>query len=195
KEQIMSQKEYLYEGKNCPVFSDGELEYTAVHRKIAEKLPLYDAIVVHGAAISVGGKAYLFQAKSGTGKTTHARLWLKNVEGSEIVNGDKPIIRIIDGIPVVFGSPWNGKENYGKNTSCPLSSVCFVNRGEENSIGKISFGDAMSAFIGHTHRPENPAAMIRTINIIDKIGKSVGFYELHCNMEDEAARVSYDAMK
>ncbi len=51
KEQIMSQKEYLYEGKNCPVFSDGELEYTAVHRKIAEKLPLYDAIVVHGAEI------------------------------------------------------------------------------------------------------------------------------------------------
>ena len=31
--------------------------------------------------------------KGGVGKTTHTKLWLDNIPGSFVVNGDKPLIR------------------------------------------------------------------------------------------------------
>ena len=81
-------------------FPDGYLESIVSYRKIAEILPTYDAFVFHGAVLNYGGHALAFTAKSGTGKTTHTRLWLSEF-GDKVhyLNGDKPIIRFIDGVP------------------------------------------------------------------------------------------------
>lgn len=193
-EQKKSIAEAYYEGINYPGFSPAELENTAVYRKIATKLPEYDAFVFHGSAVAVGDKAYLFTAKSGTGKTTHTNLWLKNIEGSYIVNGDKPILRIIDGKPFVCGTPWMGKEKHGCNRIVPLHAVCILSRGEENIIEKAGFSDVFPILIGQTYRPPNGALVKKTVSILKKVGESVGFYKLSCNMKDEAAFVSFRGM-
>ena len=193
-ERKKSITEALHEGQACPLYSPAELESTAVYRKIAAKLPEYDAVVFHGSAVAMGEKAYLFTAKSGTGKTTHTNLWLKNIEGSYIVNGDKPILRLLDGKPTVCGTPWMGKEGCGCNKNVPLAAVCFLNRGTENRIERTEFSMIYPRLIGQTYRPESGAMVAKTVRVLEKIGQSVPFYELFCNMEDEAAKVSYEGM-
>lgn len=193
-EQRRSIAEAAYEGIPYPNYSPAELESTAVYRKIATKLPKYDAFVFHGSAVAVGDKAYLFTAKSGTGKTTHTNLWLKNIDGSFIVNGDKPILRIIDGKPFVCGTPWMGKEGLGCNKNIPLAAVCFVNRSENNRIEKAEFKNVYPRLIGQSYRPENGLLVTKTVRLIEKICQSVPLYELYCNMEDEAAEVAFRGM-
>lgn len=193
-EQKKSMEEAAYEGIPYPNYSPAELENTAVYRKIAMKMPDYDAFVFHGSAVAVGSKAYLFTAKSGTGKTTHTNLWLKNIEGSFIVNGDKPILRIIDGKPYVCGTPWMGKERCGCNKTVPLASVCLINRGMENHIEKIAFQKVYPRLLGQCYRPPVGELVAKTIKLLERIGKCVPIYELTCNMKDEAAMVAFGGM-
>jgi hypothetical protein len=102
-------------------YSDAYLESIAAYRKIAERIPSYNAFVFHGAVIAYKGNAYAVTARSGVGKTTHLRLWGeafgKNVH---VLNGDKPILRVINGTVYAAGTPWRGKENYGVNEMLPL---------------------------------------------------------------------------
>ncbi len=183
-----------YEGIEYPNYSFSELENTAVYRKIAEKIPSFDGYVFHGSAVAVNGKAYLFTAKSGTGKTTHTNLWLKNIDGSYIVNGDKPIIRIIDGEVFVCGTPWMGKERMGCNKCVPLQAVCFLSRGTENEIKKADFKDVVTNFIAQAYRPKSYDALMKTLKLIDYTGNKVGLYSLYCNMNDDAAITAYRGM-
>ena len=120
-------------------FSDGYCEGICLYREIAERLPLLDGFVFHGAAVTVGDKGYIFTAPSGTGKTTHISLLLKNYPDSvSIVNGDKPIIRKIGGEWRVCSTPWAGKEGWKSNRTAPLCGIVIVTRAEENAIEKIS---------------------------------------------------------
>ena len=86
-------------------YSDGYLETLAAYRKIAERMPEYDTVLFHGSAIAVDGQAYLFTARSGTGKSTHARLWRELLGDRAImVNDDEPLIRISDTSTIIYGS-------------------------------------------------------------------------------------------
>lgn len=193
-EQRKSYREALYEGLPYPGYSPAELENTAVYRKIAMELPKYDALVFHGSAVAVGDKAFLFTAKSGTGKTTHTDLWLKNIEGSFVVNGDKPILRLMDGKAYVCGTPWMGKEGFGCNKTVPLSAVCFVNRSADNRIEQTDFAALFPRLLGQSYRPPDPELMRKTTALLMKFGQCVDFYELFCNMDAEAALVAYRGM-
>lgn len=85
-------------------------ETLAVYRKIAERLPEYGGFVFHGSAIAVDGQGYIFTAKSGTGKSTHARLWREMLGARAVmVNDDKPIIRVAEGAARVYGTHWDGR--------------------------------------------------------------------------------------
>lgn len=193
-ERKKSIAECEYEGLIYPDYSPAELENTAVYRKIAMRLPEYDALVFHGSAVAVGGSAVLFTAKSGTGKTTHTNLWLKNIDGSYVVNGDKPILRIMDGEVFVCGTPWMGKEGLGCPENVRLKALCFLKRGKENHIEKTSFSEVMPSLIGQAYRPPNGALLVRTLKLLEKIGQTIPLYGLFCNMEDEAALTAYRGM-
>ena len=193
-EQKKSMAECAYEGLLYPGFSAAELENTAIYRKIAQQLPLYDALVFHGSAVAVGERAFLFTAKSGTGKTTHTNLWLQNIEGSYVVNGDKPILRLRDGKVFVCGTPWMGKEGLGCNRNVELAGLCFLNRGEQNRIRRTELSAVLPQLIGQSYRPADGALLLRSIRVLEKIGQSVPLYELFCNMEDEAAQVAFKGM-
>ena len=86
----------------------------------AQAVILREGLSIHASAVVSDGKAYLFLGKSGTGKSTHARLWLKNIPGSHLLNDDNPAVRLIDGSPVAFGTPWSGKTPCYRDESAPV---------------------------------------------------------------------------
>ena len=176
-------------------FSRGYLESISVYRKIADRLPEYDAVVFHGAVLSVGGRAYAFTARSGVGKTTHTRLWISTLGGDvHYLNGDKPIIRMIDGTPYAFGTPWRGKEGYGVNESAPLASIALLERGVTNSAVIVEPKDGAMRLMSQIYIPHTPVAAALTMRVADRIARRVRFVELRCNMEPEAALVASRAM-
>lgn len=178
-----------------PEYSDDYIEALEIYRIICKKMLDYDAMLMHCAAISVDNEAYLFTAVSGTGKTTHISLWKKKFkERCTVVNGDKPILRLIDGKFYACGTPWRGKENYGENIMVPIKAICILERGEENSIKKIAPYDAISTVITQTLRTNDMAEMDKMLSLTDKLLGKVPFYRLKCNMNDDAADVSYNGM-
>lgn len=177
-------------------WSDAYLETLAVYRKIAEKMPDYDTVLFHGSAIAVDGQGYLFTAPSGTGKSTHARLWRELLgERTVMVNDDKPLLRVTESGVIVYGTPWNGKHRLGSNISVPLRAVCELNRAEENSITEISGREAVPMLLRQCYRPAEPADIQKTLMLLDRMTRSLHFYRLWCNMDPMAAQVSWQAMR
>ena len=172
----------------------GYLESIAAYRKIAERMPEFDAVVFHGAVLSHGGNAYAFTARSGVGKTTHTKLWISTLKDVHYLNGDKPIIRLIDGVPYAFGTPWRGKEGYGVNESAPLRAIALLNRGEKNTAEVIEAKDGAMRLMSQIYISRNPMTVALTMRVADRIARAVRFVELRCNMEPEAAIVASEAM-
>jgi len=195
-EKEITRKEYEFEGKPVPAYSDGVYESTAVYRKIADKMPDYDSFVFHGSVIAVDGEGYLFTAKSGTGKSTHTRLWREHFgERAVMVNDDKPIIKVTDDGVTVYGTPYNGKHRLGTNISVPLKAICILERGEKNEIVRIGKSDAYAMLLQQVYRPKDALQMAKTLRLIDEMADSVRLYRLACNMDIEAAKVAYSTMK
>lgn len=174
---------------------DGYLESTVIHRRIAERLYEYDALLFHGAVIELDGRAYAFTAPSGTGKTTHTRLWLEHFgPRARYINGDKPIIRFKDGVPYAYGTPWLGKEGYGENAAAPLAGIVYVKRGESNSARELGFDEISDLLVSQIYLPRAPLAAMRTLSLINKLSSGVKLIELKCNMEKDAPVVSARAL-
>ncbi len=177
-------------------FSDGYLETLAVYRKIAASLLPYDTFLFHGSAIAVDGEGYLFTAKSGTGKSTHARLWREAFGARAVmVNDDKPLIKISGENAIVYGTPWNGKHRLGSNLSVPLKAVCILERAEKNRIVPVSCKEALPMLIQQSYRPSEPEQLLKTLSLSERLGRCVKLYRMGCNMEPSAARIAYDGMK
>ncbi len=193
-EAARSAREDALEGIEPRHFSRPYLETLAVYRKAADLLLEKNAVVFHSAVVAYNGKAYAFTAKSGTGKTTHLNLWLKNIPGAYVLNGDKPLLRWMDGQVMACGTPWQGKENLGRNEMLPLAAICLLERSETNHIERIGFSEAMGMLLQQTNRSERPELMLQTLDVIGKIGTGVALYRLGCNMDDQAAWVSFRGM-
>lgn len=175
-------------------WSDRYLETLALLRKLSDALIPHGALLFHGSAVAVDGKAYIFTAPSGTGKTTHTRLWLERVPGAYVLNGDKPFLRVEGERVLVCGNPWRGKERYGVNEILPLAAVCLLERAEENRIEAISPDAALSTLIRQSYRPDDTALFLRALQLVGAVGLNARLYRLGCNMESEAADVSAGAM-
>ena len=93
------------------------------------------------------GKGYMFLGKSGTGKSTHSSLWLKHIEGTELMNDDNPVVRLIDGKPWVFGSPWSGKTPCYKNVKAPIGAIVQLSQAPYNKISPLKGLKAYAALI------------------------------------------------
>ena len=103
---------------------DNVAENSAIFRLITSALLKRGVLMIHGSAIIADGQAYLFTARSGTGKSTHTRLWCELLGSrARILNDDKPFIRPTGNGAIAYGSPWSGNENPGKNTSAPLKAI------------------------------------------------------------------------
>jgi hypothetical protein len=174
------------------------LEYIAIHRKIAEWLPLHRAFVLHSACFDVDGIGVAFAAHSGTGKTTHMRLWQQLLgDKMTIVNGDKPIVRFFDEepeTPYAYGTPWNGKERLGCNMRTPLKHICFIERSVANFVEPMKKEDVINLIFNQVYMPKDPIAVMNTMQLIDRLLSCCNLWKIHCNMEPEAAKIAYDAI-
>ena len=194
-ERMKSIREDMSKHMHPVLYPDSYLETLAVYRKIAVGILAYDTFLMHGSVVAACGDAYLFTAPSGTGKTTHIKLWLENIPDSYVVNGDKPLIRVREGYCEACGTPWSGKERMNTNVMVPLRAICLLERGKENSIEEISFLEAYTKLFQQTYLPTEPDYVRKTMELIRKLSESVRFYRLACNMEPEAALLAASAMR
>ncbi|MBQ7454971.1 MAG: hypothetical protein IJS53_00890 [Clostridia bacterium] len=194
-ERVRAACQAAREGRGEPRYSDAYLETLALYRALAKPLLAQDALIFHGAVLALEGRAYLFTAPSGTGKTTHSRLWLEHIPGTHVLNGDKPVLKLTAEGAFACGTPWQGKENYGCNEMLPLEAICVLERGEENRIEPVTFSQAMTALIRQTHQPQEPELRLKTLSLLGRLGTGVRLYRMGCTMEPEAAMVSFRAMR
>ncbi len=180
------------------VFGPSACEFTAVHRQLADWLPLHNAFVMHSAVIEANGEGIAFAAHSGTGKTTHMLLWQRLLgEKMIIVNGDKPIIRFFDGepdTPYAYGTPWNGKESMGCNMKTRLRHICLIERADENSAVPLETDAAVSLLFNQTYMPRDPAAVAATMAMMNRLINSCRLWRIRCNMDISAAETAYKAI-
>jgi hypothetical protein len=191
-EQRKSAEEAIFEGRPVIHFSDEYLETLAVYRKIAEKMLSFDTLLFHGSVIAVDDEAFLFTATSGTGKSTHTRLW-RQAFGSRavMINDDKPLLILKDGGVLACGTPWDGKHRLSTNTVVPLTAICILERGEKNTVTSISPRDAFPMLMQQSHRAMD---MLKFLELLEQLMDSVKFYRLKCNMDPEAALVAHGGM-
>ncbi len=176
-------------------FSDSYLETLAVYRKIAEQMIEYNTLLFHGSVIAVDGAGYLFTAKSGTGKSTHTRLWREHFgERAVMINDDKPLIQINEHEVLVHGTPWDGKHHLSSNISVPLKAICILNRGAENKICRITKSAAYPMLLQQTHRPMNAEKMQNVFTLLDRMCENLSLYRLECNMNPDAVTTAYNGM-
>ena len=194
-EQQASIAEALEEGIRPRVYTDPHLERAAIQRKFAEHLFHCNTLLVHGSTVALDGEAYLFTAKCGTGKSTHTRLW-REVFGSraEMVNDDKPFLRLTETGVLACGSPWCGKHGLGSNITVPLKGICILTRGPENRIRRIQPEDAMEMLLHQTYCPLAEDSLPRFRALVAQLARQVPLWEMECTKDPEAARVAQQAM-
>lgn len=193
---IVTNEDILAEKAQMPEFPDSYAESLALFRKLCDyTLDNAQGIIFHSSAIMVDGYAYLFTAPSGTGKSTHARLWREMLgERAVMINDDKPIIRYIDGDFYVYGTPWNGKHHLGTNTRAKIKAICAIYQAKENVIRKASSTEMLLKILNQTIRPSEESKIDKLLSLIDKLLKGVELYSLGCNISQEAAELSYKTM-
>ncbi len=190
----LSEEELESEFKKEPAFPIPYHETLGIYRKICSILVSHGVFMMHSSVVVHEDNAYVFAAKSGTGKTTHSLLWLKNFPGSFIINGDKPLFRLIDGEFYVYGTPWSGKEGYNRNTRAKVGALCFIERGAENSIRSLSVKEILTKIFEQVYIPDGENSAENIFALLDKFLKTVPAYALSCNISDEAAILAEKAM-
>jgi hypothetical protein len=157
----------------------------------------HGGMMLHASAVAVDGKAYLFSGASGIGKSTHTRLWLSMLgDRAKVFNDDKPALRCLDGVWYAYGTPWCGKDGINANMKVPLAGICFMKRGEENSIRRLLPAESISRVISQTiRRFDNTENLDLMLNLVDRLVTEIPIYELTNRPEPEAARLSYETMR
>lgn len=149
-------------------------------------------LLVHSSAVLWGGRAYLFQGKSGTGKSTHAAMWLNHIEGTERLNDDNPLLRVgADGVVRAYGSPWSGKTHCYRNVSAPLGAMVRIVRARSNALRRLSPLQGYASVTSSVYSlPFMSEQQLRARHgALERLVATVGCYEMHCLPEPQAALV------
>ena len=152
----------------------------------------HDTLLVHASAVEFDGKGYLFLGKSGTGKSTHSRLWLEYIKGSELLNDDNPIIRIVDEKVYVYGSPWSGKTSCYRNRRIPIGGIARLHQAPFNRITPLTGIKAYAALLPSCSCMKWDHIMAEAIHsTITKVISMIPIYSLDCLPNQEAALICF----
>lgn len=192
---LMTDESFSKAREIYPGLDNALLEYMLTGDAFYRLLLKFSGMMLHASAVELDGKAYLFSAPSGTGKSTHASLWLKMFpERAMILNDDKPALRFEDGCVYAYGTPWSGKTSLNLNHKVPLAGICVLERSEVNRIESLKPEDAISPVLEQTVRSRDPEQMTLLLDVISAILQRTPVYKLKCNMNREAAELSYKTM-
>lgn len=174
--------------KHYPKSTVNEFEYICTHVDFYTSIIKYKGFMLHSSAVSYGGKAYLFTADSGTGKSTHTSLWADNIKGAEILNDDKPAVRIIDGEAMAFGTPWSGKTEQNVNKGVKVGAVAVLKRG---TVCSICEADGKTIALNLLRQTMNSPEEGGTELLLDTLNEFSGLVPIY----DFAADISLTALK
>ncbi len=182
--------------RRSPNTTDDIFEYMGMGTQFYKALLSKEGMMLHASAVAVDGNAYLFSAPCGTGKSTHTQQWQKlfGEERAVIINDDKPAMRKVDGVYKAYGTPFSGKHDISVNTGYPIKGICFISRGETNSIERLTVQRALAPLFDQTIRPAENDKMDLLCDRVDDILKCVPMYHLICNISTDAAELSYKTM-
>ncbi len=178
----------------------GEAENLLVFLTILRSAYRFQAVPLHAAVIEYEGRGYAFSAASGTGKSTHIRLWNEVFgDGVHVINGDKPLLKAVQDETGVcriraYGMPWCGKEGQQVNASVPLAGLCFLERGTENAIRTCSEDEAVAHFFENIPAPSCDAEAAFYLQFADTVLSHLPVYLLQCTQSREAALTAYRGM-
>ena len=181
--------------KMVPGTTIGAAEEFSYAGKFCQKIIKYNAMLIHSSAIEYEGKAYLFSADSGVGKSTHTSLWRKAF-GSDVkmINDDKPVVRIFNEKAVVYGTPFDGGSGIANNISAPLGAVVFIERGERNSLRKAETPEIIKRLYFSTAHFVSRATADKMLTNFENLLSCTDFYIMTCNMDISAAYIAQDAI-
>lgn len=168
-------------------------EYMGTGAIFARELLSFNGSFLHSSAVVLDGKAYLFSAPSGTGKSTHTEKWCR-LFGAHYLNDDKPALRLVDGVWMAYGTPWSGKYDLSANEGAPIGGVAVLRRGEENTITRMAAAQAMPWIMSQTTYRLGREDMDKQLVLMDLFLRQVPIWQLSCRNEDAAALLSHDAM-
>ena len=191
---VVTEEEFRQEKALSENFPDGYIENICLYRCICRQLPVLNRMLLHAAILEYDGNAYAFLGRSGTGKSTHTGLWLKHLQGVQIVNGDKPILQKTENGFLAYGTPWMGKEGLGTNTVAPLKGLCFLEQAKENTIVRLTPAQAASRIFQQVLLPEEEDNAARTLELIDDMVSNIPCYLLKCTISEEAVKASFEAL-
>ena len=178
-----------------PEMGEENVEYFYTGVLFSYRILDFDSVVLHGSAVSYRGKAYVFSADSGTGKSTHASYWMQTCgKDCGVINDDKPAIRLEDGEYYVYGTPFSGKGTLNENVRIPLGAICFLYRSPVNEIRKISPEEALPLFLKQTLRPNDPSKISKLLGLTDKLLKDVPLYSFGAENDPSSAIFARNAM-
>lgn len=149
-------------------------------------------LLIHASTVVCGGKAYLFQGKSGTGKSTHAALWIQNIPGAELLNDDHPAVRFnADGTAMAYGTPWSGKTHCYRNAAAPVGAFVRIVRAKENALRRLaplSAYGSLTASVFFLPFVSEELLSIRHKQI-ERLAQTAECCEMHCLPDADAAFV------
>ena len=155
----------------------------------------YDTLMVHASVIRYEDGGYMFLGRSGTGKSTHSRLWLNNIDGAELLNDDNPVIRLADGEAVIYGTPWSGKTHCYKNEAVPLRAVVRLSQAPYNKIVRHrplqAYASLMPACSCMRWDRTSTDALHKTV---EKVISKVACWHLECLPDADAAFTCHKAV-
>jgi len=155
-----------------------------------------ETLLFHASVIKHGGKGYLFLGKSGIGKSTHSRLWLKYIEGCELLNDDNPVVRLVNGKPWVYGTPWSGKTPCYKNEGVPVSGLVRLWQAPVNEIERLPVLQAYAVLLSSVSNMRWEKECADDVHaILSKMILEVPVFLLRNRLEQDAALLSFTALK
>lgn len=149
----------------------------------------HSGMSLHSSSIAYKDNGIMFSADSGTGKSTHTRLWKKVFNGVEIINDDMPVIRKVDGVWYLYGCPWSGKTEINVNKKVPLKSLVFIERGSTNEIEPIYSPECVFKIIKQTLMPAYKQYTKKAMANISSLVSDIPIYRLKCTISEEAPKV------
>ena len=177
-----------------PVFGTEDMAYyigSGIH--FTWGLLQHNGTYLHSSAILLDGKAYLFSADSGVGKSTHTEKWCR-LFGAKYLNDDKPALRLENGVWMAYGTPWSGKHDLSSPECAPIGGIAFVERGSQNAIEPMNMKEAVTRIMPQTMWKLSKEKMMAQLTLTDHLLKNVPIWKLTCLNNDEAAYLSHKVM-
>lgn len=194
---IVIQEEKYRPWKYPATWTEENVAYMESGTQFYFRLLSFDGMYLHASAVELEGKAYLFSGTSGTGKSTHTRLWQQTFgSAAQIFNDDKPALRRMEGTWYAYGTPWCGKDGINQNKKIPLEGICFLKQAKENKIRRLNEQEAAQKILSQTMRLfKYVEDLDKMLKLVNTLVREIPVYELENRPEPEAAQLSYETMR